>query len=89
MGGMYLNCKIMDSIYMCIVVIFDIIDIRVKGHQLMDTGKLESIVFGKNQRAGNEFASSSGLSVRNYRADTTNRVIQLLLVASPEAVVGL
>jgi len=48
---------------------------------------LESIVSGRNRQTGNEFAGSSGLSVRNYRADTANGVIQLLSdAASPEAV---
>lgn len=74
---------------MCTVVIPDITDIRVEGPSTDGHSKPESIVSGRNQRASNEFAGSSGLSVRNYRADTANRVIQLLSDASPEAAVGL
>lgn len=89
MDSSHFDCKIVNSIYMCTVLILDIIDIRVEARSSTDGhSKPESIVSGRNQRAGNEFASSSGLSVCNYRADTANRVIQLLSDASPEAVVG-
>lgn len=86
----YVDRKIVDSIYVDrIYTRYERSISRYGGCRLTGYDEPKSILSGRNRRAGNEFAGSSGLSVRNYHADTANGVIQLLSDADPEAVVGL